>query len=500
LVGTALHFLVGIHNGRAAGAECLAAAVRYRALGWSPLCLCPPDHLGVGREHTRTCEHPGKVPWPGGGRWKEYQTTPVSGQELHNWWRLLPNANVGLALGPVSGLIGVDIEGEQGEARLQEMACGDLPVTLEFTTGNGRRLLYGIPPGTVLRTTPEKTSDGEVRFQAKGAQTVAPPSRHKSGKRYAWVPGRGPDEIRAAEAPAWLVAHLSAKARKGSTASTGQQALPLDGEVIPRGVRDDTLISMAGAMRRVGFEEAEILAALEVTNGRCDPPVSDAQVRKVARSAAGYEPDPGATTTVFSSASAGAAGAAGAPTPPAPAPPTRFADIFTAPELLALDLPEPRWAVEGVVPEGLTLLAGKPKLGKSWLALGLAVAVASGGVALGKLDVKAGDVLYLALEDTVRRLKNRLEKLLGCQQATPPDRLTLSCLWPRQGEGGLEALGAWLIMHPGTARLVIVDTWPRFRPRSRTHNRDLYTEDYAGAAELKAVTTRPGRRTPETLF
>ncbi len=51
--------------------------------------------------------------------------------------------------------------------------------------------------------------------------------------------------------------------------------------------------------------------------------------------------------------------------------PSISVETFTAAELLAMDLPEPRWAVEGLLPEGMNLLAGKPKLGKSWLALNL---------------------------------------------------------------------------------------------------------------------------------
>lgn len=60
---------------------------------------------------------------------------------------------------------------------------------------------------------------------------------------------------------------------------------------------------------------------------------------------------------------------------------------FTAASLMALELPEIRWAVPGILPEGITLLAGKPKLGKSWFAFGLAIATASGGVALGTRSV-----------------------------------------------------------------------------------------------------------------
>jgi RecA-family ATPase len=58
------------------------------------------------------------------------------------------------------------------------------------------------------------------------------------------------------------------------------------------------------------------------------------------------------------------------------------------------------------LPEGLTLPAGKPKLGKSWLALSVAFAVAAGGVALGTYPVAQGEVLYLALEDNERRLQS----------------------------------------------------------------------------------------------
>jgi hypothetical protein len=96
---------------------------------------------------------------------------------------------------------------------------------------------------------------------------------------------------------------------------------------------------------------------------------------------------------------------------------------WTAAELLAEEFPEPRWAVPGIVPEGCILLAGPPKVGKSWLTLGLGLSVASGGKALGRLAVPAGPVLYLALEDTPRRLKARLLKMLAGDPA--PATMTL---------------------------------------------------------------------------
>jgi hypothetical protein len=156
----------------------------------------------------------------------------------------------------------------------------------------------------------------------------------------------------------------------------------------------------------------------------------------------------------------------------------RIPETVTAADLMASELPPVRWGVRGVLPEGVTLLAGKPKLGKSWLALGLCVAVAAGGVALGTRQVEQGDVLYLALEDNRRRLQKRLGKML-CGPA--PKGLEIATAWPKLDEGGVEALRAWLGEHP-EARLVAVDTLAKIRPRTRGQN--VYQEDYAALEEL----------------
>ncbi len=87
-----------------------------------------------------------------------------------------------------------------------------------------------------------------------------------------------------------------------------------------------------------------------------------------------------------------------APSAEAPALPA-LPTIITAYDLMRATFLPTRWMVPGLLPDGLTLLAGKPKMGKSWLALELAIAVATGGVALGQIPVEPGDVLYLALED-----------------------------------------------------------------------------------------------------
>jgi len=157
--------------------------------------------------------------------------------------------------------------------------------------------------------------------------------------------------------------------------------------------------------------------------------------------------------------------------------------IWSAAELLALELPEPRWAVPGLVPEGVTILAGRPKLGKSWLGLGLAIAVASGGRALGSIELDAGDALYLGLEDSAKRLQQRLVTMLDGRKA--PARLSVTRDWPK---GGHEQLGEWLEAHPH-ARLVVLDTLARFRAPARGRDRG-YSDDYADLEPLQQLASQ----------
>lgn len=155
--------------------------------------------------------------------------------------------------------------------------------------------------------------------------------------------------------------------------------------------------------------------------------------------------------------------------------------VSSAAELLVQEFPEPKYAIDGILSEGVTLFAGKPKLGKSWCALGIAVAVASGGRALGSIPVKQGDVLYLALEDGPRRLQDRLTKVLGNESV--PERLFYATEWPRLNDGGIEELEAWVKSHPD-ARLIVIDTLKMVRPQERGRAKQLYDVDYEAIQPL----------------
>src|SRR5215216_2276567 len=135
---------------------------------------------------------------------------------------------------------------------------------------------------------------------------------------------------------------------------------------------------------------------------------------------------------------------------------------MSAAALMDKELPPVKWAVSGVLPEGVAILAGKPKMGKSWLALGLCVSVAAGGYALGKIPAQCGGALYLGLEDQERRLQRRLKKILAGEAA--PGGLEVTWSWPRLDQGGVEALRNYLKERPAT-RLLVIDTLKKIRPR-----------------------------------
>ena len=169
--------------------------------------------------------------------------------------------------------------------------------------------------------------------------------------------------------------------------------------------------------------------------------------------------------------------------PPAASPTEAQPKIFSLRELLSWELPPTRWAIPEILPEGLTLLAGKPKLGKSWLALSAALSIAYGGVALGTQPVIRGDVLYLALEDNACRLQARTRRLLASMQNVP-NGIDFALDWPRLGEGGLTSLEDYLKAHPGV-RLVVIDTWARVAPPSGENRRSQYEGDYEALSPLK---------------
>lgn len=166
----------------------------------------------------------------------------------------------------------------------------------------------------------------------------------------------------------------------------------------------------------------------------------------------------------------------------------RFPRQYTADQLEHAVFPPIKYVVPGLVAEGLTILAARPKLGKSWMGLDLSIAISYGGFALGNIAVEQGDVLYCALEDNERRLQKRMRTML--RTAGWPKRLTIWHEMPRLDEGGIEALEAWIKSVP-KGRLVILDTWAKVRG-ARSARDTTYEGDYAALAALHKLASDYG--------
>lgn len=141
-----------------------------------------------------------------------------------------------------------------------------------------------------------------------------------------------------------------------------------------------------------------------------------------------------------------------------------------------------QWAVNGIIPEGLTILAGAPKLGKSWLMLGLAYAIAKGEKAWGFGGTHQGNAYYLALEDSERRIQDRFLHMEGYIDEVPK-ALKICTEFPRIGEGFIEELDKIKEQDP-EMRVVIIDTLQKIRPVSNG-KRMIYQAEYEDYEKLQ---------------
>ncbi|MGW7534708.1 AAA family ATPase [Amycolatopsis sp. NPDC054798] len=174
---------------------------------------------------------------------------------------------------------------------------------------------------------------------------------------------------------------------------------------------------------------------------------------------------------------------AAVPTPPARR--TRWTDA----ELMREEFPPVKWAVPGLLAEGVNLLAGAPKLGKSWLSLGLGAAIANGDLALNSIEVERGPVLYCALEDTGRRLQRRRRQQISAG-GRPAPLLTLETACPTMTAGGEAVLVEWLEEN-ASARLVIIDTFEKMRGAVAPGS-SAYSGDYAAGTRFKEIADHYG--------
>ena len=150
--------------------------------------------------------------------------------------------------------------------------------------------------------------------------------------------------------------------------------------------------------------------------------------------------------------------------------------------LMSRPLCPPNFVVDTLLSQGLHILAGSPKVGKSWLALWLAVTIAKGETVWG-MGSKRGTTLYLCLEDSLLRIQNRL--LDVAEDA--PDNVHFCTESALIGKGLEQQLEAFTAEHPDTV-LVIIDTLQMVRGAYD----QTYANDYRDLSALKKVADAHG--------
>jgi len=237
---------------------------QYSALGWQCFILPPRQ----------------KVPTV---KWTSVATSEEN--MLMGWFDNQPSANIGIACGPRSGIVVVDVdaahEGYESMAELIEKH-GALPTTpIALTGGGGEHLFFKYPAGIEIHNSAGKIGKG-IDVRGAGGFVVGAGSIHPNGNPYQWI--LDPTETPLADMPEWMIAKLKTVAPPAAlpVASNGQ---------IANGSRNATLTSLAGTMRRKGMDSDSIFAALKIHNQKfCVPPLSDGEVYQIAESIQRYTP------------------------------------------------------------------------------------------------------------------------------------------------------------------------------------------------------------------
>jgi RecA-family ATPase len=153
-------------------------------------------------------------------------------------------------------------------------------------------------------------------------------------------------------------------------------------------------------------------------------------------------------------------------------------------------LPPINWIVEELLPEGLAVLAGRPKVGKSWMALDIAIAVSNGYQTMGFFDTKKHDVFFIPYEDNFRRLQGRINRILGggiTERAPtnlyyPKDNFE----FPKLNETGLDEIERIIDNNPNI-KLIVVDTLGRGIADKGRKDRSMYHADYELSSAIQKL-------------
>ncbi len=267
-------------------------ALRYAGLG---LLVVPMHTIKDGKCSCKdgdACSRPGKHPRTAHG----VKDATTSKTQIKSWWERWSRANVGIAAGPESGILVLDIDPRNGGTETVtklEMELGPLPQTVTASTGGGgQHRILAYPTFPVRKDNAGKLFGSGIDVLSEGCIMVAPPSWHASGKRYRWEEGRSFGDLKPAPLPERWLSRL-----RGDTTTTAQpkadNASAQPAGLVPEGQRNSHLTSLAGTLQRNDAAPETITAALMAENAAmCSPPLDSSEVEKIVASVTTYPAAP----------------------------------------------------------------------------------------------------------------------------------------------------------------------------------------------------------------
>ncbi len=216
--------------------------------------------------------------------WQGFQSVRASEQQVRDWYRRWPDANVGIVTGVISGLVVLDVDTRHGgddSLKRLELENSPLPQTLVVISGGGGRHYYFAHPGGSVRNRVGIAPGIDLR--ADGGCIVAPPSVHPCGREYQWVKDCAPEQVTLAALPDWLRQILAKTAEHSShTLDYWRQLLHVGVET---GERNNTIASISGHLLWHGVDPDVVLELMLCWNRtRCRPALDDAEVVRTVNS------------------------------------------------------------------------------------------------------------------------------------------------------------------------------------------------------------------------
>lgn len=397
----------------------LRAAVNYYELGFS---LIP-----IGREKAEVLV-----------KWKQYQTTRATLEEVAAWIQRWPEINLGVVTGAISGLVVVDIE-NGGSTKGYE------PTVIAKSGRGGRHLYYRHPGNKIIKNGVRVAELTDIR--GDGGYVVLPPSILSGGRSYEWI--ISPDDGGFAAMPVL----------PERTVSTSKESVAPSAGIISEGGRNDAATKEVGRILHTlatrDWDTYGWTGLCEWNKTHCAPPLDEKELRAIYRSIASKETTKRVDT--------GETNADIAP----------VFNVFNLIDLYEEELPEARWVVQDLVPlGGITAFTGESNSFKSFLTLALTGNVVNGEPFLGHFPTTQGKVLIVDEENNRRDIRKRFEDL---GVAPHPDILFVSQGGFRADvEASIEALR--VIVEQQKPLLIILDSLI-----------DIHTRNENDAPEMNSV-------------